>query len=188
MMQSDLFGTPMHRHATFSADGTCRLTLVRRWGSGPRACMIGCNPSRAGTDRDDPTCLWWTNWGQALGYGGFIAVNLYPRISSSPDECRKWANWEANGPDWHARDAIMANLDVVVRVAKSADIVIACWGAIAWDDDWIDHVAEHIQTGAAPWPDIHCFGVTQSGAPMHPMARGKHRLPPDVSLKLWRAA
>jgi hypothetical protein len=188
MLSTDLFGQDtMHRDATFACDGQ-RLTLTRRWGEGPRACMIGCNPSRADARRDDPTCLWWINWSQLFGYGRFDAVNMYPFCTASPAECRKIADWENNGPDWHARDALQYNLDVVVRTAKAADIVIACWGAIAWDDAWIEHVVEQIQSGEAPWPDLYCFGMTASGAPKHPMARGVHRIPRDQKPILWRAA
>lgn len=186
-MKTDLFGDEIKRGATFDGDD-CRLTLTRSWGSGPSVCFIGCNPSRAGKDRDDPTCLWWTNWGQALGYGRFTAVNLYPFISSSPAECRKRADYMSNGPDWWARDMIFRNLTVVVREAKAADMVVACWGNIAWDQDWIDHVADEVQGNEEPWPDIYCLGKTLSGAPTHPMARGKHRIARDVSPKLWRSA
>lgn len=187
LASTDLFGGGIYREAVFAGSDR-RLTLTRRWGPGPIACLIGCNPSKAGKIEDDPTCRWWTRWGQALSFGGFVAVNLYPFITSSPAECRRIADWEKNGPDWYARDAIQSNLDVVVHEAKRAAIVIACWGAIAWDDYWIDHVVEQIQSGEAPWPDIYCFGTTQDGAPMHPMARGKHRLPPDVEPKPWRLA
>lgn len=186
-MNVDLFGqVQMTRDATFI--GNNRVTLVRRWGPGKRPCIIGCNPSLANGDREDPTCQWWIKWSTALGYGGFTAVNLYPFVTSSPAECRKVANWQDNGPDWYARDAMMHNLDVVVREAKAADIVIACWGAIAWDPDWIEHVVEQIQSGDEPWPDIYCFGKTGSGAPKHPMARGLHRIPQDVDPIMWRVA
>ncbi|MCR5855983.1 DUF1643 domain-containing protein [Mesorhizobium sp. J428] len=189
MSSTDLFGSnSVRRDATFADAGSCRLTLTRDWGPGRTACMIGCNPSRAGRASDDPTSLWWMRWGQALGFGRFVAVNLYPFISSSPAECRTRAAWQENGPDWLARDLMQANLDVVVREAKSADMVIACWGAIAWDLEWAEHVIEAIQFGDEPWPDLYCFGRTAGGAPTHPMARGKHRLPRDVEPKLWRAA
>ncbi|TIW40168.1 MAG: DUF1643 domain-containing protein, partial [Mesorhizobium sp.] len=79
-------------------------------------------------------------------------------------------------------------LNVVVQESKAADIVVACWGAIAWDDVWIDHVVEAIQSGEAPWPDLYCFGITASGAPKHPMARGLHRIARDQKPILWRAA
>jgi hypothetical protein len=35
---------------------------------------------------------------------------------------------------------------------------------------------------------IWCWGTTTSGAPKHPLARGKHRIPVDQPAILWRAA
>jgi hypothetical protein len=184
----DLFGhDTMRRDAVFKGED-CRLLLTRAWGEGPTVCFIGCNPSRAGKKADDPTSLWWINWSQALGFGRYTAVNLYPFVSSSPAECRRRADWQNNGPDWHARDMLHHNVDVGAAAAKAADRVIAYWGAIAWDDAWIEHVLDAIQTGVEPYPDIYCFGRTASGAPMHPMARGKHRLPRDVQPTIWKAA
>lgn len=186
-IELDLFGRDiMVRDATFAGDN--RLTLTRSWGPGPMACFIGCNPSMAGKKADDPTSLWWIKWSRLFGFGRYTGVNMYPFVTSSPAECRKMADWKNNGPDWHARDAMQHNLDVVEYEAKAADIVIACWGAIAWDDEWIEHVVERIQTGEEPWPDIYCFGKTLSGAPKHPMARGVHRIPIDQKPILWRAA
>lgn len=186
-MSTDLFGRDtMLRDATFHGDD--RLTLTRAWGPGPKACFIGCNPSRAGKKLDDPTCLWWTAWSHLFGYGRYVAVNMYPFVTSSPAECRKMADWESNGPDWYARDAMQHNLDVVVREAKAADMVVACWGAIVWDAEWIEHVVEQIQSGEPPWPDLYCFGKTASGSPKHPMARGVHRIARDQKPIIWRAA
>lgn len=185
----DLFGNDtMQRSVLFAGDATLRLTIGRKWGPGPHACMIGCNPSVAGDKLDDPTVLWWTHWCQLFGYGSFTGVNLYPFITSSPAECRKLADWEATD-DWWVRDALIyTNLSVVTDEAKRANTVFAGWGAIAWDDDWIEHVVEGIQTGVAPWPDLWCWGTTKSGAPTHPMARGKHRIAHDQRPILWRAA
>lgn len=186
-MTLDLFGEQMQREAEFWADGI-RVSLTRCWGPGKRVNFIGCNPSRAGKVRDDPTCTWWIRWSQALSFGSLVGTNLYPFVTSSPAACRKIADWEANGPDWYARDRIQQNLDVVAKTAKAADLVVGCWGAIAWDRMWVEHVVEAIQSGTEPWPDIWCLGKTASGAPMHPMARGKRRLAPDVEPKLWRKA
>jgi hypothetical protein len=79
-------------------------------------------------------------------------------------------------------------LGIVAQQAKSADKVVACWGAIALDTDWIDLVIEAIQSEAEPWPDIYCLGTTASGAPKHPLARGKHRVPRDQRFIVWRKA
>ena len=184
----DLFGAPvMERSAIFRAPDQ-RLVLSRKWGPGPRALVIGCNPSDAGGKKqDDPTSLWWNRWFQHYGFGAYDAANLYPFVSPSPAECRRVVDGIGNG-DWDARDALhFANLPTLVRLAKTADQVFVCWGNIAWDDDWIEHVVEEIQTGEAPWPDLWCWGTTKSGAPTHPMARGKHRLPWDAAPVLWRS-
>lgn len=82
------------------------------------------------------------------------------------------------GPDWYARDALhFNNLPTVVREAKAAALVVACWGAGACDPHWTDHVLEEIQFGEAPWPDVHCFSLSKDGSPIHPMARGRSRIP-----------
>lgn len=183
----DLFGQEiMQRDAIFVSGD--RIELSRRWGPGPIACVIGCNPSDADALKDDPTSLWWNAWFELFGFGGYRAVNLYPFCTSSPVECRKRADWHKTD-DWFARDQmIMTNLPHVTKVAKEAAQVFVCWGNIAWDDMWIEHVIEAIQGDEEPWPDLWCWGKTKSGAPTHPMARGKHRIPRDQKPILWRAA
>lgn len=185
----DLFGEPVLRRSAYFAAPGVRIRLSRDWGPGPRALAIGCNPSRADADRDDPTSCWWNRWFMGTGFGGYDAMNLYPFCTSSPAECRRTAAWEDNGPDWHARDMLhFANLPAVVKAAKAAAQVFVCWGAIAWDDEWIEHVVEEIQSGEPPHPDLWCWGKTASGAPKHPMARGAHRIVADQAPILWRAA
>lgn len=184
---TDLFGNDtMQRDAVF-VDGN-RIELRRRWGPGPMACMIGHNPSDAGADRDDPTSKWWIKWCQLFGFGGYVAVNLYPYVTADPRECYKIVDDINGGVDWGARDALhYVNLPAVVAAAKAADQVFVCWGGIARDQDWIEYVIEEIQTGVAPYPDLWCWGKTAAGAPKHPMARGHHRIAPDQKPLLWRA-
>lgn len=185
---TDLLGKPiLQRSASFARPGV-RRRLSRRWGPGPLALVIGCNPSTADAEKDDPTSLWWNAWFQHFGFGGYDAANLYPFCTSSPKECRKRASNAIKGGEWGDRDDLFANLDYIVRLSKQADQVFVCWGAIAWDDDWIEHVVEHIQTGEAPYPDLWCWGKTASGAPKHPLARGRHRIDPQSAAILWRAA
>lgn len=187
MMGVDLLGDAiLRRSADFARPGVRRV-LRRDWAVGPRALVIGCNPSLASAEHDDPTCRWWTRWFAAYGFGGFDAVNLYPFVATSPTECRTRATTALTGGNWGDRDDLFANLDLVVRLAKQADQVFVCWGAITWDAHWIDHVVEAIQTGVAPYPDLWCWGTTTSGAPKHPMARGKHRIAADQTPILWKA-
>jgi hypothetical protein len=187
-MELDLFGSPsLSRSAAFDDNGN-RISLTRNWRAGPRALVVGCNPSDADALRDDPTSRWWNAWFQVFGFGGYDAANLYPFCSSSPAECRKRVE-AIEGGDWAARDALhFTNLAEVVRLAKAADQVFVCWGAIAWDSDWIEHIVEQIQTGAPPYPDLWCWGTTASGAPKHPLARGVHRISPRQQPILWRSA
>lgn len=188
----DLFGVPLADTITRDADlsrcGAFRWTLTRSWSSeGGRVCFIGLNPSTADHCRDDPTVLRWIHFARAWGYGGFVAVNLYPFRSSSPADARAWANWQENGPDYYARDRLWENETVLVREAKAAALVVPCWGAGVWDPMYVDHVLEMIQEGEAPWPDLHCLGLTASGDPKHPMARGRSRIPDHTRPALWRA-
>lgn len=182
----DLFGAPVMRRSAHFPHPDIRRRLSADWGPGPRAFVLGCNPSNANGERTDPTSLWWEAWFQLFGFGGYDAGNLYPFVSSSPVVCRERVNAAFAG-EWHDRDELQHNLDAVIAMAKRADQVFVCWGNIAWDDDWIDHVVDEIQSGEAPWPELWCWGKTNSGAPKHPMARGLHRIPRDQKPILWKA-
>jgi hypothetical protein len=182
----DLLGDAPRSSATFI--GRNRIELYREWGSGPTACVIGCNPSTADGQKDDATSRWWRQWFERAGFGRYRAVNLYPFCTSSPKDCKRIVETIDCGA-WDIRDDLhFVNLPHVVAKAKAADKVFVCWGNIAWDDEWIEHVVEQIQSGEAPYPDLWCWGKTNSGAPKHPMARGKHRIPVDQPAILWRAA
>ncbi|WP_408586462.1 hypothetical protein [Novosphingobium sp.] len=116
-----------------------------------------------------------------------VAANLYPWCSANPADVYSRVDG-IDGGDWAARDDLhFVNLPAVVAEAKKADQVFVCWGAIARDCLWLDHVVEEIQTGEGPWPDLWCWGKTKAGAPKHPMARGAHRIPADQKPILWRA-
>lgn len=182
---------PIIRDASLSQCGQYRWTLARTWRAGPHVCWVGLNPSTADHRIDDPTVRRWTHYTNAWGYGGFVAVNLYPFRTPNTAALRKWADWPNNGPDWYARDTILHNVDIVSREAKRAALTVACWGAGAkWDDDawhFVEHVVEKITTGVAPWPVLHCLGKTAGGHPIHPMARGAHRVPDDAQPIIWRS-
>lgn len=183
----DLLGDPViRRKADFPYPGV-RRSLSRDWGPGPRALVIGCNPSTANALVEDQTSRWWNAWFQLYGFGGYDAMNLYPFCSPSPAECKRIVDGIGFG-DWHTRDMLQfVNLPALVRAAKAAHQVFVCWGAIAWEQDWIDHVVEEIQSGIGPWPDLWCWGTTASGAPKHTAARGRHRIARDQAPILWKA-
>lgn len=188
-METDLLGDPFIKRSARFAGRRVRLVLSRDWLPGPRALVIGCNSSTADSGREDPTSRWWNGWFYRFGFGGYDAMNLYPFCTSSPAECREITRRIYAGLDWGARDDLhFVNLPLLVEKAKAADQVFVCWGAIAWDDTWIEHVIEEIQSSVEPFPDLWCWGTTRSGAPKHPLARGTHRIPAGQKPVLWRAA
>jgi hypothetical protein len=188
MTQASLFGDSrpskgqIKKTASISPCGQYRWTLSRKWGDGKQACWLMLNPSTADATQDDPTIRRVIHFTTAWGFHGFTVVNLYPFRSSSPAECRRWADWENNGPDWYARDALQNNAAIVAREAKDAAMIVAAWGGSAWDTDWIENIIEEIADNL----DIYCLGITDSGSPKHPMARGNHRIPDDQKPILWR--
>ncbi len=163
----------MESTAEISGDGLYRWTLTRRWGYGGRACWIMLNPSTADAEKDDPTIRSIIKRSQAWSCGGLVVVNLYPYRTSSPKECRMWATeGEPISGGVEKRNRI-----AVLRAALESRIVIAAWGAAPW-----------IQTSIVDGiPLLHCIGVTQSGAPKHPLARGKHRVPENTPPEIWEA-
>lgn len=183
----DLLGAPVLRKSAYFSSNGVRIRLSRDWAPGPRALVIGCNPSTADADKDDPTSRWWNTWFKLFGFGGYDAMNLYPFCTPDPRACKGIVARINDGLDWGARDDMhFNNLPALVRAAKKASQVFVCWGAIAWDDFWIEHVVEEIQTGYDPSSALWCWGVTSSGAPKHPLARGKHRIASDQKPILWR--
>lgn len=184
----DLFGDSIIRR---SADfiGGHRIALHRNWSDGPMGCVIGHNPSEADGCRDDPTSKWWNRWFNHWGFGGYSAYNLYPFVTPDPRECYRIVSDIHAGNDFGSRDALhFINLPKVTAAAKAASKVFVCWGNIARDHDWIEHVVEEIQNGEGEAVDLWCWGKTKSGAPTHPMARGKHRIDPLVKATVWRSA
>ena len=181
-------GDSIKRSAVFCHDRSCRLRLTRVWGDldAPRPLWLGHNPSDASATREDPTswriihfCRRWDQPGYDLG-------NLYPFVTADPVDCRRIADWEANGPDYWARDRLHQNLSHLQELARKASMVVACFGEIARDQEWIEHVLDALGEATASSMPIYCLGITKSGAPKHPMARGRHRVPDDQRPILWR--
>ncbi|MBS7671240.1 MULTISPECIES: DUF1643 domain-containing protein [Sphingomonadales] len=187
--EADLFGDPLiSRSAVFNGPRV-RHVLTREWDTNlPRALVIGNNPSTAGKDSEDNTSHWWNRWFMHWGYGAYDAMNLNPFITSDPAEAHRIAENAWTGPNWDDRDELHRNISAVGRAAKKAHKVFVCWGAIARDDKLIEAVVEAIQCEEGPGPDLWCWGKTMHGAPIHPMARGKHRIDPFTPAILWRAA
>lgn len=185
-MQLNLTGEPEIRRAAFFPAEGIRRSLSRDWSPGSRAFVLGCNPSNAGADIEDPTTLWWNRWFRHHGYGGYDAANLYSFISSSPQECKKRTDAACETKSTADYLEIASNLEAIVELASRADAVFACYGNIAWDPIWTEHALQRILEVRGNAQAIWCWGRTKSGAPIHPMARGKHRIDPLQEPILFR--
>jgi hypothetical protein len=156
------------RTANLSRCGTYRWTLTRSWGAGRPVCWVMLNPSAANHRCDDPTIRRVIHFTRSWGYPGLSVVNLYPFRSAHPVDCSRWST---NRLDRGVRNALRRNTVFVAAEARRAALVVAAWGACARDSEWIARVIRAIPVGAR----LCCLGLTVSGAPKHPLARGRHR-------------
>lgn len=153
--------------------GQYRYLLHRWWGPGRRFCLfVMLNPSTAEGLKDDPTMLAVIAFCKAWGFDGVIVCNLFAMRSSHPSDIVKHPN-----PVGHE------NRRALLAAMPRCSMVIAAWGATTYtaraDDMRLMLLAQWFKT-------IHCLGTTDKGAPKHPLARGKHRIPRDQAPLVWR--
>lgn len=183
--------------ATFARNGTLRRELRRWWVERPKrwAAWLMLNPSHAGLKKNDPTMHRVIHFTKSWGYDGCIVANAYPFISSDPREMWKWADWENNGPDWSARDDMQANLADIERIGRMSCLRVAAFGAqpAEHDEPWLwqclEAFGQPFDYPDAKWSyieELHCLGVNKSGQPLHPLARGKMRVPDNALPLPWR--
>jgi hypothetical protein len=151
-MATSLEVTWMIRRAAFSRCGRYRYALWREWNpSGPTVLVVALNPSTADHRRDDPTIRRCIQFAKDWGFGRLTVANLFayrtpePRLLCRVDD--------PVGP---------ANDDWLSRLAREAEFVVAAWGARG----------DHRGRAAAVAPclgRLHCLGLTQGGAPRHPL-------------------
>lgn len=164
--------------AKFSPDHMYRWWLTRVWDVGkPQICWIMLNPSTADERYDDPTLRRIIEFSQAWDYGRLVVVNLYPYCSSTPEEVRGWViagvfrAWERNKHE-------------ILETAMVSQRVVCAWGAAPWAQVRGFFTVKLLEEKGI---ELACLGLTQSGAPKHPLARGRHRIPNDRQLIRYEA-
>lgn len=184
-------GPEIKGSALFTRDGQNRRELRRWWTPEPKrwAAWLMLNPSVAAGDRNDPTALRVTHFSRSWGYDGWIGINLYPFVSSIPAEMWRWANWQAHGPAWDVRDDLQANLADIERIARTASLRVVAFGAapVYHDEPWLEQCLEAFGQPSDIGADerLYCLGVNLAGQPLHPMARGKMRVPDSALPIEW---
>lgn len=180
-------GDGIQRSAVFHRNGV-RLVLSRVWGAPKmrRLLVVGHNPSTAGAEVDDPTSRRITYFARQWGWPGYDLVNPYPWQTPDPEACRRIARYESGTPLHILKADQLANMRAIQRLAADATMVLVAWGDLCRDEKWRDHVLRIIADAMPGAKEFHCLGVTASGNPKHPMARGRSRVPDDQQPVVWR--
>ena len=150
--------------AVFSPCGRYRWWLERRWDpQRPALLFIGLNPSRADSERDDPTLRRLQGFARAWGYGGLEVLNLFARISATPVALRRCADpVGAENDRW---------LDQRLRALPAEAAVWLGWGnGGVWrarDQQVLALIGRVLPpVGGTP---LLALGLTAGGQPRHPL-------------------
>lgn len=160
-------------------DGPLRWTARRSWGHGPSVLWCGLNPSKADGKKDDPTMKRMIGFSYRWGFGSMVVVNWSPFITPDPKKLRDWLKTH------ESTEIMLANRLRVRDEIMKVDACVAAWGAGLSHDDIQSFMFDLVFTGGEIVINWKCLGVTELGAPKHPLARGRHRLPDNTMLVDW---
>lgn len=177
--------SPIVREATI--DGGCRFLARRAWGSGPHIHWHLINPSDADARRDDPTMLRMIGFSFRWGFGSLSVTNFYPCIASQQILMRSWRARRRAGDADKVR-AWQRNVATVAEEMNRPGVPhVAAWGNGVEQPDleefWSDVCLKMDED--APVIEWKCLGTNDDGSPIHPLARGKHRVPDNATLRPW---
>lgn len=141
----------------FSRCGAYRFALNRDWGPGGRIAFVMLNPSTADHRRNDPTIARCEIRARDMGLGALRIVNLFAWRATRPAGLRAAADPVGPGNDACIR-----------RAALWADLVLCAWGA---DGQWLGRAAQVEALLRACGRPLFHLGLTQAGAPRHPLYR-----------------
>jgi hypothetical protein len=179
-------GDPVMVKSTVRAEFGCRYTLTYRWSPDPVLPWLMLNPAEAGTTREfDMTARRVCRFSYRWGFGGALLLNGAPKITAKPSELREWLRWDER-QYWGARDQLFENWRIVADELSRFDACMIAWGSsLAGLYDFDIMVEELFDTINNPEGSrdklirTFCLGLSSGGYPLHPMARGKHRVPDD---------
>lgn len=163
---SDLFGSS---GAVLSPDEKYRYLLTRqRAGTGPPLVMGMLNPSKADHEINDPTVLKCIALADRENASALIIWNLCAWRATDPRELRRCPDPVGPDNDMHIRSQCRTGSRVVVAWGNGGSIL----GRDAAVTAMLTAAGVHLV----------CLGVTRSGQPKHPLARGREYIPADAPL------
>jgi len=138
--------------AVISEDGRYRYSLWRSWDrSVEPLTFVMLNPSTADALADDPTIRRCVRFARDHSFGGMRVLNLYAYRATNPRDM-----FRAVDPVGPENDSHFGDLGATTQV-------IAAWGAHARPDR-VRQVLRILEG-----KPVYCLGVTQAGAPRHPL-------------------
>jgi hypothetical protein len=147
--------------AEFSLSAACYRYWLRRDWDDPQArpgylLSVGCNPSTAEANIDDPTLRLDQAIARREGFASLIKVNICDyRLTNKGDLTR---------PDILARSD--DNLRHIRELAASAAKIVVCWGSLPESLlAYAEQTVAAMPRGAILW----CLGRTKDGQPRHPL-------------------
>lgn len=184
----------MIRSAEISECGRYRFRLSREWSTDwPRVAWLMLNPSTADDAQDDPTVRDIVKRAQAWGYGAVDVVNVFPIRTPKPAELWR-AIYQRGGPDdprvsWGALSEFAErNLEHIRAVADGAALRMVGFGADVGERGMYG-IRDTLRAAATAFRDgAFCLGTNAAGWPLHPMARGKLRIPATAAPIYWSPA
>ncbi|MCL8382115.1 DUF1643 domain-containing protein [Xanthobacter aminoxidans] len=176
------------------ADPGFRHKLARWWGpagqTDPYSWLpwIMLNPSTADGKVNDPTLLRIIRFSWMWGFNGLVVFNLYPWRTSSPRELAQTVVGWADRQYWWVRDTIWRNHNRIAKELEAIDAAMVAWGSPAGSlgletEMWAEQLFDTINCDTSQRErtlQLWCLGKTKAGDPIHPMARGRHRVPNDA--------
>ena len=153
-------------------------------GSGPPILWVMLNPSTADDKKNDPTMCRCIEFSTAWGAGLLEVVNLAAWRSPQPKDLRTARIPIGRENDFHIRSAAL-------RTVAAGGRVVVAWGcSVAFDDSapYGMHARDdEVLRMLSGIGDVYCLGKTKSGAPIHPAARGKSRIPKGTMPQMFAA-
>lgn len=147
----------MYQTAVFGDGGRYRYSLTREWDRrGDQLCWIMLNPSKANSERDDPTVRRCIGFARRWGYGGIVIVNLFAQVATYPAELM------------HAKDPVGPHNDDAITQAIGNRRVICAWGNLCIAD-FEDRARDVMQILEGTKTNPQCLGLTAFGCPCHPV-------------------
>lgn len=162
--QTELLPSPRNA-CVFSACEQYRYALIHSWGvvddcfvqveprpDEKRIMWIGLNPSTADQNQLDPTLRRIRWFSHQFGFRSFVMTNLFAYRATKPRAMLRHAN-----PIGTDNDAMLT------EAAKSAGMIIACWGTHG------AHLARDVSVRKLINAPLFCLGINEGGTPRHPL-------------------